>query len=222
MKRIIYPVIFLMALGCKARQENNSQKSITDSKGRVFGLLPIPAQGQKPKSFAFRLCNIAIHRSTIDQAMNDRRICVNPYIDANGREVTIEGEDFTSMEAAETKLRTRGYTKGAAVAVPGAIGGVLVGYIGGAFLALPYASAGMFTSATTANMLVIGGTSAGGAAGGLLGYSIWGANDRETANRVSAILEDFRKETKTDNVVPILKTFGGAMGWRITADVDSF
>ena len=230
MRLISCATAFLMVFSCKSRDEASGTKAIADSSGHVFGLITVPGNGNQAARFEFRFCNSAIHNGPRDQSVNDPRICVNPFLDGSGRPVSITVESFASIEAAESRLRAKGYAKGATVATGGVVAGVVVGYIGGAVLAIPYAATSAIGaamgSATVSPSLFIGMTYAttavAGAGGGMLGYSVWGANDRETASKVEAILGDFNKETTTKDVLPVMKAFGKAMGWKTTNNVDSF
>lgn len=210
----------LVALGsCKARKSISSEKSIVDSSGRIFGLIPSPGQGASPTKFEFRLCNEQANRRPMELVINDPNVCINPYLDAGGNPLVISGQVFNRIDEAEASLRSRGFRKGAAAAVGGvavgAAGGLVIGVASGVFIELAFATM------VPGTMLMFAGSSAAGAgAGGVLSYAIWGATDRDTANNIGAIMGDFNRREKADDVVRVLRNFGEEMKWSVVREVD--
>ncbi|MEY4630196.1 MAG: hypothetical protein RIQ81_316 [Pseudomonadota bacterium] len=213
----------VVALGsCKTRDSASSEKSIVDSEGRVFGLIASPGQGKTPTKFEFRLCKPLASRRPIATVINDPNVCINPYLDVVAQPLVISGETFNRIDEAEASLKSRGFRKGAFAAVGGAavgvVGGVVFGIASGGAVCIAY---GMTIESATM-VTVAGSTAVGGGGGGMLGYSVWGANDRDAANNIGAILSDFQRPEKVKDVVRILRTFGEQMSWRVVPEVDQF
>ena len=222
--------IFLLTMavafaGCKARNadSNGSQeKSIVDKKGRVFGLVPSDGQGEKPIKFEFRLCSNVVNRMAIETAKNDPAICVNPYMDSNKNPLVLAGQIFSSINDAEKNLKNRGFRKGATIATAGAAAGLAIGLYGG-FVVLIACPMNVAPAVAQASLIEVGAGVAGtSAVGGYLGYSIWGANDRDTANNLEAIMSDFHNKKTADDVMRNLKTLGEEMKWTIDPRVSTF
>lgn len=213
----------VVAIGsCKSRHSSSSEKSIVDSEGRIFGLIASPGQGENPTKFEFRLCNAQASRRPLQMVINDPTVCVNPFLDVVARPLVISGQTFQRIDDAEESLRSRGYRKGAFAAVTGVAagvaGGVVFGLASGVSVAVAYG-----TTIETGTMITLAGSTAVGAgSGGILGYSIWGANDRDAANNIGAIMSDFSRAKKANDVVRILRTFGEQMNWLVAREVDRF
>ena len=222
--RILFLALLLTLTGCKKRAADSSEKAITESKGRVFGLLPSAGQGNAPTKFEFRLCTKAVNRAPIDSVMDDPTICINPYKNTEGNPLVITGQTFASIDEAEAHLKSRGFRKGATVATVGAVGGTVVAFVGGAIISIPFAYAAAEAGSTGwGGMAVFGASVAGvGAATSYLGYSIWGAADRDAGNNIEAIMQDFHEQKTAGDVVRVVKTFGDEMKWNIAKEVASF
>ena len=158
----------------------------------------------------------------MEMVIHDPAVCVNPYLDVVARPLVITGQTFNRIDDAEASLKSRGFRKGAAAAV----GGGAVGVAGGIVIGLASgvaAAVAIGTTVETGTMLTLAGASAAGAgSGGMLGYSVWGANDRDTGNNIAAVMSDFHRQKKANDVIRILRTFGEEMNWTISNDVNRF
>lgn len=194
-------------VGCGFQRQDSpttTLKSIVDGRSRVFGLV----RNADADVLEFKLC-----RGTIlpPESLKDPQVCINPYLDESGSPLTFKSERFESYEEAVAYLKRKGYTKGATLVVPAAIGAVYVTAIG--VMALNVA-----LTTNSAGLLAISAPVAGGVAG----FSIWGRTNREDARNLTHVLGDFYQATAVKDSLELVNALAELQGLRVNPSASTF